>query len=131
MARKCSACGYVRKPRDKGLSAYQCPKCGAVYGETSPRPAPTSESVDAPAATPGAPPTARLKKRTEFAGTGCVIQGLGLLLLWFWPIGTLLGLVLFVAGSVKSVYRVCGACGNRVADRHVKICPVCKARFAR
>jgi hypothetical protein len=71
----------------------------------------------------------KIRRKNEFAGTGCAIQGLGLLLVWWWPIGTVLGLGLLIYGSIKSGYFVCGNCGNRIADREVRMCPVCKSRL--
>lgn len=71
--------------------------------------------------------TTRIKRKTEFAGSGCAIQGIGLLLLLWWPIGTVMGLGLLIYGSIKSGYFVCGQCGNRIADKDVRMCPVCKS----
>jgi rubrerythrin len=70
---------------------------------------------------------ASIKRKNEMAGVGCAIQGIGLALLLWWPIGTILGLVLLVYGSMRACYYVCGHCGNRIADKGVKMCPVCKS----
>lgn len=74
-------------------------------------------------------------RKTEFAGTGCVIQGVGLLVavagfaLGIGLIGVIAGVALFVLGSVKSGRWVCPACRNPLLDRDVKICPTCKAEL--
>ena len=72
--------------------------------------------------------SARRKRKNEFAGIGCVLQAFGLVALFFFPIGTVLGLVLLVYGSMKSQYYACGGCGNRLADKDVTMCPTCHAR---
>lgn len=67
-------------------------------------------------------------KRTEFAGAGCLLQGLGLVLSFFWfPVGLVVGVGLFVFGSLRSSYWACGHCRNRLSDREVRICPACHA----
>ena len=74
--------------------------------------------------------TAKRKRKSEMAGVGCLIQAIGLVLLFFFPIGTFIGVILLIYGSMKSVYWVCSNCGNRLADKNVKMCPTCKARLS-
>lgn len=69
---------------------------------------------------------AKKVKKTEFAGTGCLLQGFGLLLLFFFPIGTIAGVGLLLYGSIKSTKLICGACGNRI-EKTANLCPTCKA----
>lgn len=38
----------------------------------------------------------------------------------------LVGIVLMVAGFLKSFKLVCSVCGNRIDDKEVKLCPTCK-----
>lgn len=73
---------------------------------------------------------AKRKRKSEMAGVGCLIQGIGLGLLFFFPYGTLIGVVLLIYGSTKSIYLVCSNCGNRLTDKNVKICSVCKAHLS-
>lgn len=73
---------------------------------------------------------ARKKRKGEFAGAGCLVQGVGLLLLFFFPIGTIVGVFLLLAGSLMSVKLICGNCGNKV-EKESKICPACRADFAK
>lgn len=85
-----------------------------------------------------APLEARRVRRSEFAGTGNLIQLLGLVLLVAgfvlggWT-GGLVGLVIFLAcflqGSAMSVRWTCGNCHNPIHDREVTVCPACHARL--
>jgi rubrerythrin len=70
-------------------------------------------------------PAQRIKKQ-EAVGLGCVIQAIGVALLFVFPIGTLIGMALLYYGSTKSRYWVCGHCGNRIQDEGVMICPTCR-----
>ncbi|HSW63665.1 MAG TPA: hypothetical protein VLH56_10215 [Dissulfurispiraceae bacterium] len=80
---------------------------------------------------------AKIKTKTEFAGAGCLVQGVGILVglasFAVFPIGTLigglLGLGLLIHGSRMSQKLRCSDCGNPIADRAVRICPVCRASF--
>ena len=65
------------------------------------------------------------KRKTEFAGPGCLVQAFGLLLLFFFPIGTVIGLILLVVGGAMSVKLICSNCGNRV-EKTSTLCPTCK-----
>ena len=75
---------------------------------------------------------------TEFAGVGCLLQGLGILapiVLGIFAgtvglgIGLVLFLVLFFFGSSKSKKWRCGNCKNPLPGDEVSACPVCKARL--
>lgn len=90
------------------------------------------------------------KKKTEFVGLGCVIQGLSLVGIYAgFMIGGVLGaftsadvaiaagvigglvimVPLFIWGSMLSKKWVCSECRNPLFDKKVKICPVCKSKF--
>jgi rubrerythrin len=73
---------------------------------------------------------AKRKRKTEMAGVGCLIQAIGLVALFFFPIGTFIGIILLIYGSMKSTYLVCSNCGNRLSDKNVKMCPTCKANLS-
>lgn len=73
---------------------------------------------------------ARVIRKTEFVGVSSLVQLVGLVLLFFFPIGTIMGVVLIVVGSSMSVKWACSACGNRVADKGVRLCPCCQAPLA-
>ena len=81
---------------------------------------------------------ARREKRSEVAGVGCVIQGLGilapfvlgaLLSVFGVVIGLILLVVLFFVGSAKSRKWVCGNCKNPIASKEVTVCGACRAQF--
>ncbi|MFM2199530.1 MAG: hypothetical protein RLZZ505_2962 [Verrucomicrobiota bacterium] len=81
---------------------------------------------------------AKRKRKSEFAGVGCVFQGIGLLAPFVggalagvpgMVIGGIALVVLFIAGSAKSQRWVCGNCGNPLFDKSVTICPACKSQF--
>lgn len=69
---------------------------------------------------------AKITSKIEFAGAGCIVQGVGLLLLFWWPFGTIAGIALMIYGSIISKKYKCGSCGNRLDDQYVKICPTCR-----
>jgi hypothetical protein len=90
---------------------------------------------------------AKRKKKSEFAGIGCVYQAIGLLCPIIFSfltavvigteegitvgflIGLFLMLILLLYGSRKSIKWICGNCRNPIADKSVNVCPVCKAKF--
>lgn len=124
---------HIEFPAEILGQIYHCPQCGCsvslvIPGHTpaAPPPGPKIQSLEKPAT------RARIKTKTEFAGSGCLVQGLGLLLLllifWF-PFSTIAGLCLLIAGSQMSKRHYCGECRNPVANRGVKICPTCHSNF--
>lgn len=72
---------------------------------------------------------AQIKTKHEFAGSGCLVQGIGLILLFIWPLGTMAGVGLLLYGSIMSRRLVCSHCGNKIDSKGVMICPVCKESF--
>ena len=82
--------------------------------------------------------TAKRVKKSEVAGVGCVIQGLGLIapfvlgaLLGVFGavIGVVLLLVLFSLGSTKATKWICGNCKNPIASKEVTVCAACRAQL--
>ncbi len=71
---------------------------------------------------------AKKKKKSEFLGVGCLIEAVGLVLLFLFPIGTIIGVILLVVGSRYSYKYVCSECGNKV-EKTSKICPHCNVKF--
>jgi Na+-transporting NADH:ubiquinone oxidoreductase subunit NqrB len=69
---------------------------------------------------------AKIITKYEFAGTGCLVQGIGLVLMLFWPIGTIAGVGLLIFGSIMSKRLYCGNCKNKIDNKNVTMCPVCK-----
>jgi hypothetical protein len=87
---------------------------------------------------------AKRERVGQFAGIGCLIQGLGLLAPFVLAalasiiagavggvVGALVGVVvlvvLLIVGSAKAKSWRCGNCKNPIASASVTICPVCKA----
>ena len=76
-------------------------------------------------------------KKNEFAGKGCAVQGLGLLLPFICAVfgitGFLVGLLLMVlclvVGDRMSVKWSCGECSSPLEDNTAPVCPACKAQF--
>lgn len=69
------------------------------------------------------------KPKYDQAGGGCLVQLIGVVLLFFFPLGTFLGACLLVGGSIMSRKWRCSSCGNPVIDNQVQICPTCKTEF--
>jgi hypothetical protein len=72
---------------------------------------------------------ATIKTKSEFIGGGCVVQGIGILVIWIFPIGTIVGIVLLLLGSRMALKTICSNCGNPVSNKRVTICPTCHAQF--
>lgn len=58
-------------------------------------------------------PHARIESKAELAGAGCLLQLAGLGLLFWFPIGTALGLVLMIYGALRARRPICGNCRIR------------------
>jgi hypothetical protein len=82
-----------------------------------------------PICPPPPPPTAYIERKGEFIGSGCLLQAIGLCVIWFFPIGTFIGLALLIGGSVASRKWICSECGTILSSRRVKLCPACHSRF--
>ena len=44
-------------------------------------------------------------------------------------VGVFIGIILMVVGFGKSRKMVCSECMNRIEDKEVRMCPVCKVTF--
>ena len=69
---------------------------------------------------------AKRERKSEFAGLGCLLQGVGLALLFVFPIGTVVGIGLLWWGSRASLYWRCSACKNKLPDKAATICAACR-----
>ena len=69
--------------------------------------------------------------KRQTSGAGLVLELLGFILLFLFPIGTIFGIALLIYGFNLSKKNVCSECGNKIDDKGVKICPVCKASFVK
>lgn len=89
---------------------------------------------------------ARRERKGEFTGVGCLVQGLGLLLVLGAGVGGFLafsipgaiigglvggvgGLALLLIGGRMALKWVCSACRNPLADGSVRMCPTCRAHL--
>lgn len=87
-----------------------CPHCG--YGLT--RNTPDLE--------------AKIKYKAKTGGGGCLVALIGLVSLFFFPVGTVIGIVLILVGNYWASYYFCSNCGNEVKSDS-KLCPSCNAKL--
>ena len=66
------------------------------------------------------------ERKTEFAGIGCMAQALGIPLLFFFPIGTVAGVILMLWGSRASMFYRCSACKTKLPDKAATVCAACR-----
>jgi hypothetical protein len=72
---------------------------------------------------------AKIKVRYEFFGTGAAVQFSGFICLFFFPIGTALGIFFLILGSELSKRFFCSECRNPVANRSASFCQHCGSSF--
>jgi len=76
----------------------------------------------------------KIIKKRKTSATGLLLELIGFAMLFLWnfnPILSIVGVGLLIAGASQSKKFICSECGNKVEDRNVKICPVCKSEFGR
>jgi DNA-directed RNA polymerase subunit RPC12/RpoP len=72
---------------------------------------------------------ARRKRGSKTSPAGIICELIGFILLFLFPIGTILGIALMIAGyQVSRIWR-CSNCGNVITDKEVLICPTCKSQM--
>jgi ribosomal protein L37AE/L43A len=108
-------------PSDMEGEKIVCPHCNKLTTLGTAKPI---QAVQTPAALRGV-----IKRKSEVAGMGCVIQFISLIVVWFFPIGTMIAIALFIIGSAMSRRLVCSQCGTTLSSRKIKICPSCHANF--
>ena len=123
---KCAECGGA-----VSTTAGACPHCGHPIAGTA-APAATATVIPNPT-------KANIKRKSSFAGGGCALQGLGFISLilaaatFFTVVGPFLfgglGIWLLVYGSKKSAWFECSACGGKLSNGRVKVCPHCNVSF--
>ena len=82
---------------------------------------------------------AKIASRSSMAGAGCLLQGLGIasIILAVFTFATIvgpvilipLGLWLLIYGGRKASWLECSACGTRLSNRRLQVCPSCHAQF--
>lgn len=60
---------------------------------------------------------------------GLAMEIAGLILLFFYPWGTCLGIVLLFFGWRRSVRLACSVCNTAIENQSARRCPNCKAAF--
>ena len=107
-----------------------CPHCNVLttLGQPIATPPPIPAQL-LPSFRPEQNHIAHIKTKSEFIGSGCLVQLIGLCIIWIFPIGTVIGILLLLLGSRLSLKYQCSQCGNPVADKKVKLCPACNASF--
>jgi hypothetical protein len=73
---------------------------------------------------------AEIVKKSEFVGTGALVQLVGVASLFIFPlaIGVITFLILLVVGGRMAIVRVCSECRGKV-DRQASRCPHCRANL--
>lgn len=108
----------------EGADLITCPTCEQVFEVRAPKPPPAliAESVIPPK-------PARIVKSSETNGVGILMEVLGLLFC-LTIIGAIVGIPLLIAGSRMTWAFRCGACGNKVDSKKVRLCPTCRVTLA-
>jgi hypothetical protein len=96
----------------------------------APAPAPSASPRSFPTSPPQASRKAKIVAKTEFAGAGALVQLIGIIAC-FTVVGIIVGIPLLIVGSNMSKKFTCGECGNRLADKNVRMCPVCKVQLTK
>ncbi len=78
-------------------------------------------------------------KKTSMLGIGCLLQGVGLVLIIIGVVFILtiilpmvlipVGIWFLIYGSMESSWYECSLCRTKLANKKVKICPSCNANF--
>jgi len=71
---------------------------------------------------------AKNKRARSTNVAGLLLEVVGILALFFFPIGTVIGIILLVVGARMTYSRICSDCGNKV-EKTSKLCPTCGVRF--
>ena len=69
-----------------------------------------------------------VKSKTEFCGVGCLVQGIGVAFLFFFPVGTIAGMLLLLIGGRMACSHVCSVCRGGI-DKKARVCPHCQAEL--
>jgi len=117
--------------RKVAVKMKECPHCRPVIPVI---PEPVKPAIAVKPVTPAAVIKPAKKPRPvvkfEFIGLGCAIQAIGVILLFWFPFGTLLGLLLLVIGSRMARKWICSECKNPLASKSVTLCPACRVYYS-
>ena len=131
----CPSCGgSFEFPSDAAGQDAPCPHCSQKILLWS---ADVKAPVMPPLIPPAIPPNPEvlvqpIQKKGELVGAGCFVEGIGIVLMvcgfWFIPL-ILIGLGLIIWGGRMAIKFICPSCKNRLPDRDVTMCPVCRCRL--
>jgi hypothetical protein len=71
----------------------------------------------------------KIISKRQTSVVGLLLELLGVVLLFIFPIGTIFGIAFLICGFNQSKKNVCSECGNKIEDKDIKICPFCKTLF--
>jgi hypothetical protein len=57
------------------------------------------------------------------------LEWVGAVLLFFFPVGSVIGLILLICGENFGERLICSQCCNKIDSKEVRICPTCKANI--
>lgn len=138
----CRVCGqHIEFNSANAGESIKCPGCEAWFqlyiplASAPPLPIvtripPATERIPilpAPAAPAAMTVEASIETKSETMGLGCLLQLIGICLLFWFPIGTIMGICLLLMGSRAARKPICGNCRNLLSSRSVSICPACHA----
>lgn len=103
-----------------------CPHCNVLTTLGEPKPPQIAQITNSP---PMPKEFTTAKHVGKTFGSGCLIQLVGLVLLFFFPIGTVFGIALLICGHLASYHWECGTCSTRINSRRASICPGCGRSF--
>lgn len=114
------------------MDAMKCPHCGSGESGTAQFCSSCGTRLAGNVQVEPAAPISTHAKRERINhnnGGGCLVALLGLCVIWFFPIGTIAGVVLIVMSSRISYKFVCSSCGNPL-EKTSRECPTCRASIA-
>jgi len=139
----CPACNKAFSV-DPGLATKDCPFCGETIKASAIKCKHCGEFLDGrprqsqPSTPAQAQITAKVVRKSQSFGVGCLLQiiGLGLLLIGLLTIFSIIGpliclplaIILLIAGQKKAYWKECGHCGSRLESVGA-VCPHCNAKF--
>jgi DNA-directed RNA polymerase subunit RPC12/RpoP len=136
MSKTCPHCGIIEEPNANELSKYarywrdnRCPTCGSLFAEEDR----SQHEIKAEGSFASEQnienKITRLIKSPRDNGVSLTAAVIGLILLFFFPIGTVIGIILLVTSYAATDKYICSECGNKIDNKGVRICPTCHSRF--
>jgi Zn finger protein HypA/HybF involved in hydrogenase expression len=132
---RCNVCSeLIEFDPSRARQTISCPHCGMDTILFVPMPAPVFAPVRSAVVPLVLEPdiltavgTARRKLGRKTSMAGLAMELLGFILLFLFPIGTIIGIAFLIAGFNASKIWRCSSCGNILADKQIRMCPACRA----